>query len=101
MPRLLTYSLRSLWARRTTSLSTALGIAFLVFVLCASHMLSVGIRDTMVTAGRDDKALVLQHSTWSENGSKLPQAVLGRVAAAPGVRLGPDQQPLVTGEIVA
>jgi hypothetical protein len=49
--RLSTYSLRSLWARRATSFSTALGVAFLVFVLCASRMLSVGIRDTMASAG--------------------------------------------------
>lgn len=100
MPRLLTYSLRSLWARRTTSFSTALGIAFLVFVLCASHMLSVGIRDTMASAGSDEKALVMQHSAWSEEGSKLPGSVLGQVAAAPGVRRGEGDQPLVTGEIV-
>jgi putative ABC transport system permease protein len=78
-----------------------LGIAFLVFVLCASHMLSVGIRETMASAGREDKALVLQHSTWSEDGSKLPQSLLGQVAAAPGVRQGPDGQPLMTGEVVA
>jgi putative ABC transport system permease protein len=100
MPRLLTYSLRSLWARRTTSLSTALGIAFLVFVLCASHMLSAGIRDTMASAGTPDKALVLQHSQWTEDGSKLPHSVLAQVAAAPGVKRD-GEQPLVTGEIVA
>jgi putative ABC transport system permease protein len=100
MPRLLIYSLRSLWARRTTSLSTALGIAFLVFVLCASHMLAAGIRDTMASAGTPDKALVLQHSQWTEDGSKLPHSVLAQVAAAPGVKRD-GEQPLVTGEIVA
>jgi putative ABC transport system permease protein len=100
MPRLLTYSLRSLWARRTTSLSTALGIAFLVFVLSASHMLSAGIRDTMASAGSLDKALVLQHSQWAEDGSKLPQSVLAQVAAAPGVKRE-GEQPLVMGELVA
>jgi putative ABC transport system permease protein len=100
-PRLLTYSLRSLWARRTTSFSTALGIAFLVFVLCASRMLSAGIRDTMASAGTDDKALILQHSTFTEDGSKLPESVLREAAAAPGVRRGQGDQPLVMGEIVA
>jgi len=100
-PRLLTYSLRSLWARRTTSFSTALGIAFLVFVLCASQMLAIGIQDTMLSAGSDDKALVLQHSTGTESESKLPQSVLGVVAAAPGVRRDENGQSLVTGEVVA
>lgn len=101
MPRLLTYSLRSLWARRTTSFSTALGIAFLVFVLCASHMLATGIRETMASAGRDDRALVLQHSTFSEDASKLPHSLLGVVATAPGIRRGQDGQPLIMGEVVA
>jgi putative ABC transport system permease protein len=100
VPRLWTYSLRSLWARRTTSLSTALGVAFLVFVLCASSMLATGIRDTMASAGNRDKALVVQHGTFTENDSKLPQAVLAKVAAAPGVWRGEGGQPFVTGEIV-
>jgi putative ABC transport system permease protein len=101
VPRLLTYSLRSLWARRVTSLSTALGIAFLVFVLCASYMLAAGIRATLSSSGRSDQALVLQNSTYSENGSQLPASLLDQVASAPGVRRGSDGQPLVTGEVVA
>lgn len=100
MPRLLTYNLRSLWARRVTSVSTAIGIAFLVFVLCASHMLAAGIRETMVSSGSTDQALVLQHSAHGESGSKLPASALALVAAARGVRRGGDGQPLVTGEVV-
>ena len=101
MPRLLTYSLRSLWARRVTSSSTALGVAFLVFVLCASYMLAVGIRATMASSGRTDQVLVLANNSNSENGSRLPASLLGRVAGAPGIRRGNDGQPLVTGEVVA
>jgi putative ABC transport system permease protein len=101
VPGLLIYSLRSLWARRVRSVSTLLGIAFLVFVLCASFMLAAGIRETFVSSGRPDQALVLQHSQFSEEGSKLPASVRGQVAAAPGVRRGNDGQPLVTGEVVA
>ena len=40
MPQLLSYALRSLWARRTTTLATAGGIALLVFVLAACELLS-------------------------------------------------------------
>lgn len=101
MPRLLTYSLRSLWARRVTSVSTALGIAFLVFVLSTSYMLAAGIRATMVSSGRAEQALVVQSSAFWENASRLPASVLAQVAGAPGVRLGSDGQPLVTGELVA
>jgi putative ABC transport system permease protein len=101
VPRLLTYSLRSLWARRITSSSTALGVAFLVFVLCASYMLAVGVRATMASSGRTDQALVLANNSDSENGSRLPASLLGQVAGAPGIRRGDDGQPLVTGEVVA
>jgi putative ABC transport system permease protein len=97
----LIYSLRSLWARRVRSVSTLLGIAFLVFVLCASAMLAAGIRETFASSGRADQAIVLQHSQFTENGSKLPASVLGLVAAAPGVRRGDGGKPLVTGEVVA
>lgn len=101
MPRLLMYSLRSLWARRVRSLSTLLGIALLVFVLCAASMLAAGIRGTFASSGRSDQAIVLQHSQFTEHGSKLPASVLGLVAAAPGVRRSDGEQPLVTGEVVA
>jgi putative ABC transport system permease protein len=101
MPRLLTYALRSLWARRMTTLATAGGIALLVFVLAASGMLSNGMRQTLVSAAAPDRALVMEHDKWAEPGSRLAQSMVGRVAAAPGVKLDEKGQPLVTGETVS
>lgn len=101
MPRLLTYALRSLWARRMTTVPTALGIALLVFVLAASGMLSSGMRQTMASAGAPDRALVTQHDAWAEQGSRIEQSVLGRVAAAPGVARDGEGRALVTGETVS
>jgi putative ABC transport system permease protein len=99
---LLTYGLRSLWARRTTTLATATGISLLVFVLAASGMLASGMRETMASAGRSDYALVLQQNQWSEQGSHLPQSVLGQVASAPGLRRdAATGQPLLAGETVS
>lgn len=101
MPRLLSYALRSLWARRVTSLATAGGIALLVFVLAASGMLARGIRHTMTSAGSPERALVFQQNQWSEQGSHLPLAALGLAAAAPHVKRNAQGQPLVTGETVS
>lgn len=98
---LLTYALRSLWARRMTTLATAGGIALLVFVLAASGMLSNGMRETLVSASAPDRALVMEHDKWAEPGSRLAQSVVARVAAAPGVKLDEEGQPLVTGETVS
>jgi len=97
---LLTYALRSLWARRTTTLATAAGIALLVFVLAASGMLASGMRQTIASAGDTTRAIVMQHDQWSESGSLFDQSVLGQVAAAPGIRRDDRGQPLVTGELV-
>jgi putative ABC transport system permease protein len=101
MPRLLTYALRSLWARRMTTLATGMGIALLVFVLAASGMLAHGMRRTLASAGEPDRALVMEHDKWAENASRIAQSVLGQVAAAPGVKRGGQGQPLVTGETVS
>jgi putative ABC transport system permease protein len=83
---LLTYALRSLWARRMTTLATAAGIALLVFVLAASGMLASGMRQTIASAGDATRAIVMQHDQWSELGSVFDQSVLAQAAAAPGIR---------------
>jgi len=101
MPRLLTYALRSLWARRTTTLATAWGIGLMVFVLSASGMLATGMRDTLSSAGSPSRAIVLQQNRWSEQRSRIPQAVLGQVSAAPGVKHDTQGKPVVTGETVS
>jgi putative ABC transport system permease protein len=98
---LLTYALRSLWARRMTTLATAAGIALLVFVLAASGMLASGMRTTIARAGDTTRAIVMQHDQWSESASLFDQSVLAQVAAAPGIRRDDRGQPLVTGEVVA
>jgi putative ABC transport system permease protein len=95
------YALRSLWARRVTTLATAGGIALLVFVLSASGMLANGMRQTLTSAGEPGRALVMEHDKWAEQGSRMAQSVLGKVAAAPGVKRNEKGAPLVTGETVS
>src|SRR5687767_2904055 len=92
------YSSRSLWARRATTIATALGIALVVFVLAASQMLTSGMRGTLLRAGSESRALVMQHDAYAEDGSRIRQSVLSRVAASPGVRKGQSGEPLVTAE---
>ena len=92
------YSSRSLWARRATTAATASGIALVVFVLCASQMLSSGMRSTLLRAGREDKALVMQHDAYAEVDSRIRQGVLSAATGAPGVRHAASGEPLVTAE---
>jgi putative ABC transport system permease protein len=94
----LSYSTRSLWARRATTLATALGIALVVFVLAASDMLSSGMRGTLLRSASAARVLVMQHDAYSESGSRIRQAILTHAASAPGVRQGSGSEPLVSGE---
>lgn len=100
MELLFLYSWRNLWARRATTLATALGIGLVVFILSASLMLSEGIQRTLLDAGSEDKALVLQTDAYNEAGSQLRQSAVSIIAAAPGVRTGPNGQALVVAEAV-
>jgi putative ABC transport system permease protein len=96
----LIYSARSLWVRRATTLAAVAGIALVVFVLAASQMLSTGMRATLLRAGSQERALVIQHDVYAEANSRIAQRALDNVAAAPGVRRGSDGQPLATAESV-
>jgi putative ABC transport system permease protein len=96
----LSYSLRSLWVRRGTTLATATGIALVVFVLSASQMLAAGMKSTLLRAGHADRALVLQRDAFSEDDSGFRQQVLALVKAAPGVRRDESGDPVATGESV-
>jgi putative ABC transport system permease protein len=94
------YCLRGLWRRRTTTLATALGIALVVFVLATSQMLAEGLRSTLLSSGKEDKALVLQADAYAEGGSRLSPSVLTLATGLPHVRADAEGRPLATGEYV-
>jgi putative ABC transport system permease protein len=94
------YSWQSLWARRTTTFATALGIALVVFVLATSLMLVAGLRTTLLRSGSATRAVVLQTDAYSESWSRIRQAAFGQVAAAPGVARDASGLPRITGEVV-
>ena len=47
----ISYNVRSLMVRKTTTFATAGGIALVVFVLAAAFMLSAGVSKTLVAGG--------------------------------------------------
>jgi putative ABC transport system permease protein len=94
------YNVRSLRARKTTTLLTAGGVAGVVFVLSAALMLQAGVRETLGRAGSKDHAIVLRKGSASEMASVIPIASAAIIRAAPGVRHGSDGAPLAIGELV-
>ena len=94
----ISYNVRSLMVRKTTTIATALGIGLVVFVLASSQMLARGIRKTMAQSGSEGKALVLRKGADAELSSTVEQRFVSRVLAAPGVKRSASGQPLGLGE---
>ncbi len=94
-----TYSIRSLFVRKTTTIATALGIALVVFVLATALMLSRGIKQTLVSSGQNDRAIVLRQGADNELSSGFDTSAVGVILAAPGVKKE-GSAPLGAGEVV-
>lgn len=94
------YNVRSLAVRKATTLATAGGIALVVFVLASSLMLSAGIKKTLGSSGKPDTAIVLRMGSDAELGSVIEESSVPLILAAPGVKTGPNGQPLGAAEIV-
>jgi putative ABC transport system permease protein len=94
------YGWQSLWARRTTTAATALGIALVVFVLASSAMLVAGLKETLLRSGSAKRAIVLQQDGYSEGWSRIRQSAYTWVAAAPGVDKNENGEPRMTAEVV-
>jgi len=95
----LSYSIRSLFVRKATTIATALGIGLVVFVLAAALMLSRGIRETLVSSGQSDRAIVLRQGADNELSSGFDTTTVGIILAAPGVKKD-GSTPLGSGEVV-
>ena len=95
----LSYNVKSMFVRKTTTIATALGIGLVVFVLAAAVMLWFGIKKTMVGAGRTDNAVVLRKGSDTEMASSIEIGTLNLILAAPGVKRD-TSGPMGAGEIV-
>ncbi|HET7544935.1 MAG TPA: ABC transporter permease [Polyangiaceae bacterium] len=96
----ISYNVRSLMVRKTTTFATAGGIALVVFVLAAALMLSAGVKKTLVAGGRDDDAIVLRKGSGNELSSSIENATVSLILAAPGVKHDETGAPLGTSEVV-
>jgi len=95
----LSYNLRSIVVRRTTSAAAVIGIALVVFVLASTLMLSAGIRDTLSRNGGVDSVVVIRKGSDNELSSIIDQNKVGTILSAPGVARSDGDIPIGTGEI--
>ncbi|HVY26919.1 MAG TPA: ABC transporter permease [Polyangiaceae bacterium] len=96
----ISYNVRSLMVRKTTTFATAGGIALVVFVLAAAMMLSAGVKKTLVAGGRPDNAIVTRKGSGAELSSSIENNLVSLILSAPGVKKDETGAPLGSGETV-
>jgi len=90
-------NLRSLPQRLGTSMVIVIGIAGVVAVLVSVLAMSVGMINTMQSAGRDDRAIVLRNGSAAEFGSVIMPAAAQEIMDSPGVKKTSDGKPIASG----
>jgi putative ABC transport system permease protein len=96
----LSYNLRNLVVRKTTTLMTALGIALTVAVLLSILALVEGLRVTLSGSGDPLHVIVLRKGATSELVSLFTRTQFQVLKFKPGVRAGRDGQPLASLEVI-
>ncbi len=92
------YNLRSLRARPTATLTTALGMALVVAVFIGMMALSIGFQAALVETGSTENILVLRRGADSELSSGINRDVANAISALPFVAKDSDGEPLISPE---
>ena len=97
----LSYNLRNLIVRKTTTLMTALGIGLTVAVLVASMALTEGLRLAFAATGNPLHLLVLRKGGDAELSSAMPRSAYNEaIKLRQGIARTKDGQPMASLEIV-
>jgi putative ABC transport system permease protein len=96
----ISYNIRNLIVRKTTTIMTAVGIAMTVAVLLAVLALGAGLRTAFEAAGDPLHVLVLRKGGNAELTSVVSQESFQVIKGYPGIAKGPDGQPLASLEMV-
>lgn len=97
----ISYNIRNLTVRKTTTLMTAAGIALTVAVLLAVLGLVSGLQSALTSTGDPNHVLVLRKGGNSELTSLLTQQQFQVVKVFPGIATGVDGQPFASLEVVS
>jgi len=96
----LTYNLRNLVVRKTTTIMTALGIGLTVAVLLAILALVGGLRSSLQASGNPLNVLVMRKGTNAELSSSVTPGNFQDIKFKTGIAQGKDGQPLASLEMV-
>ncbi len=96
----LSYNLRNLMVRKTTTLMTALGIALTVAVLVAVLALVEGLRTSFVATGHPLHVLVMRRGSTAELTSNFSRTSYQDVKAKAGIARSKTGEPMASLEMV-
>ncbi|MGA8593143.1 MAG: ABC transporter permease [Bryobacteraceae bacterium] len=97
----ISYNIRNLVVRKTTTIMTAVGIALTVAVLLAVLALVNGLRDAFASTGNPLHVIVMRKGGNAELTSLVTQEQYQVIKSFPGIAKGPDGQPLASLEVVS
>jgi putative ABC transport system permease protein len=96
----LSYNLRNLVVRRTTSIFTVAGVALTVAVLLSVLGLVNGLRRSFTSTGHPDHLLVLRKGSTSELISTVSRNDFQVMKVMPGLARTPEGEPLASHEMI-
>jgi len=96
----ISYNIRNLIARRTTTIMTALGIALTVAVLLSVFALVEGLRSSLVSTGDPLNLLVTRKGSTAELNSSMTPEQFQVVKVKPGIARLPNGEPMASLELV-
>jgi putative ABC transport system permease protein len=96
----ITYNLRSLMVRRTTSLMTALGVALVVMIVVILLSFVAGLRASLELAGQPGNWIILSRGTVSEGESYIPREVADILRTRPEIAIDASGKALFSPEMV-
>ncbi|MBV8069069.1 MAG: ABC transporter permease [Acidobacteriaceae bacterium] len=97
----LSYNVRNLIVRKTTTIMTATGVAMTVAVLLAILGLVAGLRGAFAATGDPTHVLVMRKGGNAELTSVLTPEQFQVVKSFPGIAIGADRQPVASLEVVS
>ncbi len=93
------YSWRSLWTRRLTTLLTLGGITLVSAVFTGVLMLAHGLELTLVESGSADNVIVVRRSSNTELVSQIDRDATNIIKTQPEVARLPDGKPVTSAEV--
>lgn len=97
----LSYNLRNLRVRKTTTIMTALGIALTVAVLLSVLALLSGLKRAFASAGHPLQVLVMRKGSTAELSSGVTRQQFQDIKFKPGIATGTNGEPLASLEMVS